>query len=340
MSDTVTVPTKSLLDCIIPPTWLQIGLAAAILVILVFAVITLDDLWPDFWSEGYWGILFTAPTIIIYIMIISRVMIPYQKKAVGSLRALSSLDDVQYNQLVYETQVTVRKWGMPAFALGFAFGFISTSPWSTDDGFSWTMWYLAVVNGLMFGLISFILQHSLAESRLTNRLQQGPLIFDIFYTTPFTSIGLHSLIVALAFVGGSAIVVFFSAFGRQGLAITDLFLHGFLILCTLLIFFLPMRQTHHVLRQAKLTEQDSLNRHLAAAYRRLEQMTPEDKEDILHFATEVNLWKGYEERLKAVPTWPYNAGMLRTLFASILIPILVTLGQRLMAYLLVELGIN
>jgi hypothetical protein len=102
-----------------------------------------------------------------------------------------------------------------------------------------------------------------------------------------------------------------------------------------------MRQTHRVLRDAKLEEQRKLRRHLAAAYRRLERMTLEEKsENILNFATEVNLWKGYEQRLKSVPTWPFNAGILRTLFASILIPILVTLGQRLAAYLLVELGIN
>jgi hypothetical protein len=32
--------------------------------------------------------------------------------------------------------------------------------------------------------------------------------------------------------------------------------------------------------------------------------------------------------------------MLRTLFVSILIPIFVTVGQRVMAYVLVELGIQ
>ncbi len=340
MSDVTTVSLKSFVDRLMPPTWLQIGLAAAVLTALTLAVITLDGLWPDFWREGYWSILFPAPTIIIYIMIIARVMIPFQNRAVNSLRQISSLDDEEYNQFVQATQAVVSRWAMPALALGFAFGFLSTSPWATDDGFSWTMWYLALVNGLMFGLLAQVLQHSFAESRLTNHLQQGPLSFDIFYTSPFMSIGLHSLIVALAFVGGSTIVVFFSAFGRQGLALVDLVLHGILIIFTLLIFFLPMRQTHNVLRKAKLAEQDNLNRHLARAYRRLERMSPEDKQDILPFATEVNLLKQYEERLKAVPTWPYNASMLRTLFASILLPILATLGQRLLAYVLVELGIN
>lgn len=83
-----------------------------------------------------------------------------------------------------------------------------------------------------------------------------------------------------------------------------------------------------------------MRRHLAEAYRRLEQMSLEEKKDILSFATEVSLWQQYEERLRAVPTWPYNAGMLRTLIASILLPTFVTLGQRLMALLLSRLGMG
>ena len=226
---------------------MHIGLAAAVLAVLALVSITLDDLWPDLWTEGYWSILFTAPTVIVYILIVSRVMVPFQENAVNSLRRISSLNDGEFNQLVREKKVNARKWAGPALALGFAFGFLATSPWSNENGFSWVMWYLALVNGLMSGLISLVLQQSFAESRLTNHLQQGPLSFDIFNTAPFLPIGLHSLIVALAFVGGSTIVVFFSAFGRQGLDLVELILHGILILFTLLIFFLPMRQTHRVL---------------------------------------------------------------------------------------------
>ena len=85
---------------------------------------------------------------------------------------------------------------------------------------------------------------------------------------------------------------------------------------------------------------DNLHRHLADAYRRLERMSVEEKQDILPFATEVSLWQGYEERLKAVPTWPYNAGMLRTLVVSIFLPTFVTLGQHLMALILSRLGMG
>ena len=145
---------------------------------------------------------------------------------------------------------------------------------------------------------------------------------------------------ARAFVGGSTIVVFFMAAGQFRLTLIDIALYGLLIGITLLIFYMTLRPAHRVLREAKLVEQDELRGHMAEAYRRLEAMTVPERENILPFATEVGLWQQYEVRLKEVPTWPYNAGMLRTLFASILLPIMVTFGQRLMAYILIELGIN
>ncbi len=104
MSDVTTVSPQSFVDRLMPPTWLQIGLAAVVLAGLTLAVVILDGLWSDFWREGYWSILFPAPTIIIYIMIISRGMIPFQNRAVNSLRQISSLDDEEYNQFVQATQ--------------------------------------------------------------------------------------------------------------------------------------------------------------------------------------------------------------------------------------------
>lgn len=232
------------------------------------------------------------------------------------------------------------KGAVPALILGFLFGLVPSLPFWDGDGWSWTEIYLALANGLMFGLLALVIQQAVAESYLRSRLLQGTLDFDIFYTAPFIPIGLNGLAVALAFVGGSTIVVFFIAAGQVGFSLIDIIINGLLIFITLLIFFMTLRPAHKVLREAKLAEQDNLRRHLAEAYRRLEAMTLQEKQDILNFSTEVALWREYEARLKEVSTWPYNAGILRTLFASIFLPIIATLGQRVMAYLLVELGIN
>ena len=48
-------------------------------------------------------------------------------------------------------------------------------------------------------------------------------ICSIFYTKPFLPIGLHSLVVALTFVGGSTIVLFLTAAGRNSLQRHELY---------------------------------------------------------------------------------------------------------------------
>ena len=340
MSDLTATESRSFVDKFFPPTWRQIGITAVLLLSLILLVVSLDTAWPEFWSAGIWSRMLTAPTIIVYILIVGRLLVPVQNKAVQSLRQISALNDEEYAQLVLETQEKTSRGAAPTLIVGFLFGFLPSVPWVGGEGFSWVNLYFPLVTGLMFGLLALVIQQSVSEGYLSGRLLQSPLNFDIFYTAPFIPIGLNGLAVALAFVGGSTIVVFYNAAGQFGFTLVDIVLHGFLILVTIFIFFMTLRPTHRVLRDAKLTEQDNLKRHMADAYRRLEAMSLEEKQNILPFSTEVSLWRQYEERLKDVPTWPYNSGMLRTLFASVLLPILVTSGQRLLAYILLELGIN
>ena len=341
MSDVgLIAAAESYLDRVLPLSWKQIAGIAVALLALMAAVVTLDGIWPSFWSEGLWSRLLVAPTVIVYILCVGKVIQPFQQRAVQSLRSISALDEGDYQQMVLETELKSRKGSWVALAAGFAFGFLASMPGAVETAFSWVNWYFPLMNGLMFGLLALVVQQSLAESQLSSRLLQGPLEFDIFYTTPFLPIGMASLVNALAFVGGSTIAIFYSALGRNAFTWTEIIIHLLLVVVTLLVFFLPMRQAHKVLRAAKVSEQNNIRRELAEAYRRLEALTLEQKQNILPFSQEVNLWTQYEARLKEVPTWPYNAGMLRTLFASILIPILVTVGQRVMAFVLVELGIK
>ena len=340
MSEISVTTEHSFVDRLFPPTWKQIAIVAVALLALIALVVTLEDGWQLFWQEGMWSRMLTAPTVIVYILIVAKVLQPFQRRAVDSLRTISALDDQSYEQLVLEALNKTSQGAAAALATGFVFGFLAGMPNAMDEGFNWINYYFPLINGLMFGLLALIIQQSLAESRLSHNVLHGPLEFDIFYTTPFLPIGMLSLATALAFVGGSTIAIFYTAAGRFSFTITELAIHGVLILMTLLLFFFPLRQTHSVLRAAKASELNNIRQKLAGAYRRLDAMTLDAKQDILPFSQEVNLWNQYEERLKAVPTWPYNASMLRTLFASILIPIFVTVGQRVMAYVLVEIGIK
>ena len=44
-------------------------------------------------------------------------------------------------------------------------------------------------------------------------------------------------------------------------------------------------------------------------------------------AQEISALAVLEQRLQAARTWPYDVGMLRTLFVSVLVPIFTMLGK-------------
>lgn len=210
-------------------------------------------------------------------------------------------------------------------------GILTAAPWLIDGDFQWLELYVALTSALMFALLLWAIYLAMIDTRLINGIERQPLEFDILYRRPFIAIGRQNLRVALAFVGGTTIAILFTFSPDEAFEFGNLLVYGLLTLVTLLIFFLPMTQTHRILRGAKIKEVDTANRRLADAYDVLKALSDDDRERILTFSTEVKLWKDYEERLKSVNTWPYELGMLRTLLLSVLIPIAASQLQRLAA---------
>ena len=68
----------------------------------------------------------------------------------------------------------------------------------------------------------------------------------------------------------------------------------------------------------------------------MENLATENK-DTYAVATEMNAWAIGKQELKATRTWPYNTEMLRTIFISIMTPLVVGLS-RLVAALLASGG--
>jgi hypothetical protein len=56
-------------------------------------------------------------------------------------------------------------------------------------------------------------------------------------------------------------------------------------------------------------------------------------QELSTLSTKLGFWKEYETRVKATRTWPYDLGMLRTLFLSVLTPVAINLVQRLIGLL-------
>lgn len=326
-----TVTGHTQFDLLVNPSWNLIVALAILLALFALVAAGLDGQLGSIATNGDLRRQFIYPAMIIYILIITRILTSYHDEEITSLREISKINDASFDARIAANDVLARKGTPIALAMGFVIGLLMASSWLLDEVFQWSELYVALTSSIMFALLFWVAYLALMDTRLINGIERQPLEFDILYRQPFIAIGRQSLRVALAFVGGTTIAVLFTFSPAEGFDLGDLLVYSVLILVTLLIFFLPMTQSHRILRAAKSKELDTVNRRLADAYDALKGMTENDRESILAFSTEVKLWKDYEDRLKSVNTWPYELGMLRTLLLSVLIPIVASLAQRLAA---------
>jgi Na+/melibiose symporter-like transporter len=306
-----------------------VAVSAILLLFLVIATI-LDGAIREVVFEGGWRTMLLPAVIIIYIVALDTPLRDYRTDAVEAFRQLVLIGDEAFEQLVQEASDVDDRSELIAFLVGAAFGVWSNGPWHITEEFFWLKAYFVVVGALMFGLLAWIAFTSLAGTKLDAVLHEQPLDIDIFDVRPFLPIGRYSLFSALAFVGGSVISILFLGPSQEIFNIAALGLYGVLGLVALLVFFLGTRHTHRVLKNAKEREKREIRQHISDAFRALRN---EDK-DVAAISTELNLWLKYEDRLKVARTWPYNTTMLRTLFVSVLFPIIASLAQRIIANLL------
>ena len=99
-----------------------------------------------------------------------------------------------------------------------------------------------------------------------------------------------------------------------------------LTLVPIIIFFLTMIPTHRVLADTKFRELETVNAQIYRAGQAMLQRLEEGQGtgDLAH---EISALVAYERRLHEAKTWPYDTAMLRTLFISVLAPIVATLTR-------------
>jgi hypothetical protein len=111
----------------------------------------------------------------------------------------------------------------------------------------------------------------------------------------------------------------------------NLVVYLLLVVATVLVFFLNMRPTHRVLTTAKSRELAAVATSIGRTYRQLRQRQDGDSPN--PDLSELGAWLALEQRLKAARTWPYNTEMLRTVFVSVLLPLVVPLARSVVSLL-------
>lgn len=294
-------------------------IAALLLLAAPVALAVLDGVWEDFFSRGYWRIALLPSGVIVYILVVSRILGRGDVRVVEAFRPLVLLDQDAFDELVNEASRLGGMWEVLAFAVGGAFGLLLGRSWLPDRETLFLGAYLTVAAGLMFGLLGWVIYASVASTRLSTQLHRQPLTIDIFDIRPFEPIGRQSLAIALVFVGGIALSTVLGGGWGSLNAWQNWLVYALLTAVPFLVFFLNMRHTHRLLAAEKERELRAVQEKIVLASRTLMQrMVAGESTGTL--GAEISALSAYESRLQATRTWPYNTSMLRTLFATIVLP--------------------
>jgi hypothetical protein len=153
-------------------------------------------------------------------------------------------------------------------------------------------------------------------------LHRQPLKVDILDTKPFEPMGRYSLIISLVFIGGIALGFIFSVDVKSVLAWQSWAVYLPLICVPLIVFFLNMRATHRLLASEKKRQLQAVTQKIRLISQGMQSKLTRE-EALGDTAMEFTALVAYEARLRTASTWPYNTGMLRTLFFTLLLPLFV-----------------
>ena len=290
-----------------------------ILILFPFAAAALDGQLSDLLSQGTWRFSLVQPVVIIYILIVAPIMSRVGDDVVMSFRPLVQLDDDRYAKMIAENSAVPRRSEIIAITIGAVFGFWWALTNSSDIPLSWFYLYWIIANTAMFGLLTWTVYLSFADTRLTSALHRQPLKIDVFDITQFQAVGRQSLAGALVFIGGILLSLIFGAEPDNFRNIEFWLIYTPLALIPMIIFFLSMRPTHQVLAKEKRRLQEILKPQLHARIVRLESYL-ESGELPAELASEIGALASYEKLLQNTRTWPYNTAQLRTLVFSVLLP--------------------
>ena len=319
-------PPPSLFDRLISrPRLRWAPLIAALLILLAaFGAAALDRRLSDLITSNRWRAVLLAPSIILYIVVISMAMERMEGRVLRSFRPLVAVDDESFNRLLAESAHMRPRGEILAFAAGAILGLVVVT-WSLSEPISWLTAYWLASSILMYGLLAWTIYASLVSTRLTTTLLRQPLRIGPFDAPALHAVGMQSLVLSLVFVGGMTISVIFSAFQSDVLRNPAFWLSYLPIVAVVVaVFFLNMPPAHRVLARARDDELKRVQQHIQRAGQDL-LLRMEENREAGSLATEISALAAYQQRLEAARTWPYNTAMLRSLFFSVLVPIITVL---------------
>lgn len=271
--------------------------------------------------------LFIYPLLFAYLFIACHFLLKTRESVAQALRPLVPLDEKTFMQHVHRACRVSPLGELSALGAGMAIGLAINIVFEPIEPQPYLLELYSYPSRIvMWGVVVWAIYVAFAVTRLTNRLLRQPMRVEIFDLRPFQPIGRQSLWLSLMFVGGMMLGLLSGNFSEDVLRLEYLINNAVILALIVAIFFLNTHSVHRVLAGTKRQELESVDRHLARAYHRLEELIDQNR-DTYAVASELNALATSKQELKAIRTWPYNTEMLRTIFISIVTPLLVALAR-------------
>jgi hypothetical protein len=304
--------------------WFAFILTLVLVLFLVLAAF-LDGSIEELRGWDFWRQYIGAPLIIAYIFLIYPYMWRLSKNAVDAFRRLELTDSPETDSFI--VREAGRRWELASIAAGVIFWILIQRAWDWDWGVDglWLYIYALLSFSLLFGLLGWLICVSIVESRNMNRLSRQKMDLDIFNTSALIPVARASLGTSFAFLGGISLSLIFQTVDSL-MTWPNITIYAVLVAATLLIFFFSIWSTHRTMAATKQTELSLARERLEKAIRMLrESSTRENPPGLSNLHAEVAAWGIYERHVREAREWPFNAGILRRLAASTLVPAVVYL---------------
>jgi hypothetical protein len=304
----------------IPWHWATV-VVAGVLFFLLILVGYLDGGFDQQFGGGFWRTGLQGPVLIIYILVVYPYVLRLWKPAIEAFRPLVSMSDNQFNSLSLELTTVNRRREWSAVFIGIILLLVIQRPWLGIHG--WLQVYQITTEAILFGAMGWLIYSSVKGSRGIARLGKQNLQLDIFNTKLLSPVARQSLGNSIVFVGGISIAMLFETqetlIEWQSVAV-----YSILVFSTILIFYISMLSIHRIMARVKRGELEVAQKYMTEMSRKLKEWTTKGK---LHGMEELSAavagWAAYERRVKEAREWPFNAGIIRRLFASVLAPVSV-----------------
>ncbi|MCC6454532.1 MAG: hypothetical protein IT328_06290 [Caldilineaceae bacterium] len=303
------------------PLWRKV-LLTLLLLALPFGLADLEGIRATLLNRDTWRTAYFPTVALLYMIAVAPWIRWAEKEVIKSLQPLIKIELNSDEALAYRGwwRSSWGEWG--AFGAGLLAGLLLLISQPIPDLRYWTVDYWIATILIACGALAWLIYAALGSARLTALLHHHILHEDPFDITPFEPVGRQGLVLAMIFVGAITLSLLF-IYGRTVFwTWQDLVIYSVLLLATVSIFFTVMWPTHRILRHAKLQELAGIQRLIGQTMRKLEARVAEGA-DTQSVVNEVPVLLTLEQRLKQTRTWPYDTEMLRTLFISVLVPLIL-----------------